>query len=160
MTRDQDDDLTPDTGGAGLSPGDAPTRWERTVASIVRAADPELRRRAGGPGVAGLIGRWARPLVAAAAALIVAASAALLWPAGDRGSAADRLAGTDGPGAASDASGRHLGRESPTLTREAPAAGLETAVYPAPVGPWMTDDDARPTVEEIVFSASAGPERP
>jgi hypothetical protein len=122
------------------------------VASIVRAAGPELRRRAGAPGVAGLIGRWARPVVAAAAALIVAASVALLWPAGG-GSAPDRVAGAGEAGAVAGAS-------AGDLRREAPAAGLETAVYPAPVGPWMADGGARPTVEEIVFSASTGRVRP
>lgn len=152
MTRDGDPTSTPDARGDGLSPGDAPERWERTVASIVRAAEPELRRRAAAPGVAGLIGRWARPVVAAAAALIAAASVALLWPAGD-GSGPGRVAGAEDAAAVAGAPGGEA-------RREAPAAGLETAVYPAPVGPWMTDDDARPTVEEIVFSASAGPERP
>lgn len=153
MTRDEDETWTPDAAGDGLTPEDGPTRWERTVASVVRAAGPELRRRAAAPGVAGMIGRWARPLVAAAAALIVAASAALLWPAGGGGSGADHLAGAQDADAVAGAPGVHV-------RRRAPAAGLETAVYPAPVGPWMADDDARPTVEEIVFSASAGPERP
>lgn len=151
MTRDADETWTPDSPGGGLSPGDAPERWERTVASIVRAAGPELRRRAAVPGVAGLIGRWARPLVAAAAALILAASAALLWPGG--GSGPDRVAGAEGEGAGAGAS-------AGDLRRGAPAAGLETAVYPAPVGPWMADGGTRPSVEEIVFSASTGRERP
>lgn len=153
MSGERREEWPPERDRDRMDPVSAPTRWERTVASIVRAAGPELRRRAAPPGVAGLIGRWARPLVAAAAALIVAASAALFWPGGGGSDGAARVAGTDDAGAAA-------GPAAPALRSGGPNAGLETAVYPAPVGPWMSDREAQPTVEEIVFSASAGPERP
>lgn len=147
MTEHPRDDVPPRPVGRELDPSSSPALWERSVASIVRAAAPELRRRAA-PGVTGLIDRWARPLVGAAAAVIVAASATLLWtadtsPAGSGGSAA-----TPGASAVAD-----LG------AGERPPAGLETAVYPEPVGPWMEGDE-QPTVEEIVFSASARRDRP
>lgn len=133
-----------DRGDAGLDPADAPDRWERTVASVVRAAEPELRRRAARPAVAGLIGRWARPLMASAAAVIAAASLALLRPPGGDAEPSDRLR----PPATTELGGADA------------AAGLRTTVYPRPMDAWLAGYDARPTVEEIVFSPSPTRDRP
>lgn len=74
-------------GGGGERPGrgpaDDPADWERRVESIVEAAEPELRRRARRPAAVGRqLERWARPVLAAAAALILAGSAVLVH-AGD-----------------------------------------------------------------------------
>lgn len=145
MTGDPWPPRAPDRDDGELTPTASPARWERAVGSIVRAAAPELRRRAA-PGVTGLIGRWARPLVAAAAALIVAASVALLSAGDGPAPDGDAVAGTERAPAVAD-------------LRRGRAPGLETAVYPAPMGSWVEGGE-QPTVEEIVFSASVGPDGP
>lgn len=121
-----------------LTPGREPARWERAVAAVMERAGPELARRAGRSpgGVAVVVDRWARPLLAAAAGLVLAAAS--LMVAGGR---------TDGPPAAGPAVDARI---RPAAT----GAGLQEVVYPGRVAAWM-EGDYEPTVEEIVFSAPA-----
>lgn len=108
----------------GLDAGRTPQRWERVVDSIVKAAGPELSRRAAGGGGAWSleVELWARPLLAAAATLILASLGGLALEAGD-GAA---------PGAM-------------------PVSELESALYPAEVELWMRGD-RQPLVEEVVYA--------
>jgi hypothetical protein len=65
---------------ARLDPREDPERWERMVASIMVAAQPELARRAGlrEPGLTQLLSSWVRPALSAAAALAAMAATVLL----------------------------------------------------------------------------------
>lgn len=67
-----------------LDPMDHPERWERLVGEIVTSAEPHLAGRRHPPRVTGLVASWARPsLAAAAAVMILFSSAARLT--GERG---------------------------------------------------------------------------
>ena len=55
-----------------------PDRFETRVRAIMRAAAPELARRAGRDGVLVLLGQWLRPFLAAAAVVGVLATGALI----------------------------------------------------------------------------------
>ena len=69
--------------------------YERFVRRVLAAAAPELERRATAAGPLALLAGWARPTVAAAAAIAVVALAALL--ATDRPDAAPDRLGAGGP---------------------------------------------------------------
>lgn len=120
---DRPEERTADRGA--LAPSSDPARWERTVASIVAAAGPELSRRAelAAPWLGRQIAGWARPVLAAAAGLMLLATASFLVEAGAPG----------GIGS----------------TAEAP--NLEDALFPPVVASWL-QTGAPPTVEEVVFS--------
>lgn len=109
-----------------LTPSSDPARWERTVASIVAAAGPELSRRAelAVPWLGRQIVGWARPVLAAAATLTLVATASFLV---ERGSGA---------------------AVAPTT-----APNLEEALFPPVVASWL-QTGTEPTVEEVVFSGS------
>ncbi|HET9986435.1 MAG TPA: hypothetical protein VFQ38_22845 [Longimicrobiales bacterium] len=65
---------------ARLDPREDPERWERMVAAIMAAAQPELARRAArpDPGLTQLLSSWVRPALSAAAALAAMAATVLL----------------------------------------------------------------------------------
>lgn len=60
-----------------------PDRFEARVRSIMRAAAPELARRAQRDGVLVVLGQWLRPALAAAAVVGIIATGALLQSVGD-----------------------------------------------------------------------------
>lgn len=132
----------PEDGGErsprGLDPAEDPDGWERRVEAITAAAEPELRRRreeARSAPFPAQLERWARPVLAAAAAVIVAGTALLA------------LAGAPGrSGSASLAAASDAG---------------ETLVSPV-VDPWLERDTVTiGAVEEIVTArTSAGEGRP
>lgn len=97
MTRENGSGDGGDGERPGRGPANDPAGWERRVASIVEAAEPELRRRARRPAAVGRqLERWARPVLAAAAALTLAGSAflALEGGRGDPAAAAERATAT------------------------------------------------------------------
>jgi hypothetical protein len=59
-------------GAARLEPVRDAARWERAVHAILRAAAPELARRAAGGSVLALLVQWSRPVLVAAAAVALA----------------------------------------------------------------------------------------
>lgn len=64
-------------------PGRDPGGWERRVAAIVAAAEPELRRRRRTAELPELVLQWARPALATAATVALLLSAAALMRGGD-----------------------------------------------------------------------------
>ena len=54
-----------------LDPMDHPERWERLVGDIVTSAEPLLAARRDPPGMSTLVADWARPSLAAAAAVMI-----------------------------------------------------------------------------------------
>lgn len=60
-----------------------PARFEARVRAIMRAAAPELARRAEREGVLVVLGQWLRPVLAAAAVVGVIAAGALITSLGD-----------------------------------------------------------------------------
>lgn len=135
-----DDEVTRDPSGRErsgsgepdrLDPAADPGRWERAVSGIVDAAGPELRRRAEARRAwPREVQRWARPLLAAAAALILVSTVSLLLETGDGSS-----------------------------PLPAPTFELESALYPAEVEPWLRGD-RQPLVEEVVFAGTSAASRP
>lgn len=109
----------------GLDPGRDPLGWDRAVDSIVRAAEPELRRRRNAAWI--LPDRWARPVFAAAAGLILVACGSLLWTAA--------RSSDQGAGAVAEAT---------------PA--FEEALYPPVVARWL-GGQMEPTVEDLAFAS-------
>ncbi|MDX1566776.1 MAG: hypothetical protein R3223_03180 [Longimicrobiales bacterium] len=120
--------MTRDDRMDGLDPGRDPLEWDRAVEAIVRAAEPELRRRKSAAWI--LPDRWARPVFAAAASLILVACGSLLW------TAAGSSTGTSG-----------------SRTEVGPA--FTEALYPPVVARWL-GGQMEPTVEDLVF-ATVGP---
>lgn len=110
---------------SALDPGRDPLGWDRTVAAVMRAAEPELRRRRSAAWI--LPDRWARPVFAAAASLILVACASLLWSA------------AQGPA-----------DEAGAVAEETLA--FEEALYPPVVARWL-GGQVEPTVEELVFAS-------
>jgi len=113
-----------------LDPAHDPARWEATVRRFVEAAGPELsrRRRWRGEAPGLLFDRWALPLLAAAASLLLLLAGASL---------------VRGPAAGIGGSG------------ELTAPRLEDVLFPPVVARWIAEE-AEPTVEEVVFTASSG----
>lgn len=103
-----------------------PLGWEERVQAILRAAEPELRRRRGAASI--LPDRWTRPVLAAAASLILLACGSLLWSAGQSPLGGERASGSY------------------------PASGFEEALYPPVVAQWI-GGRIEPTVEEFVFAS-------
>lgn len=60
-----------------LDPAADELEWRRRVAAVVRAAGPELARRSRRVSPVAAVSEWARPAMAAAAALVLLATAAL-----------------------------------------------------------------------------------
>lgn len=119
-------------GRPGLDPAGEPDRWERSVEAIVSAAEPELRRRAaGGSAVGSQLERWARPVIAAAAALIVAGAGVL--------TVSDRA---------------RDGRRDP-LAAAGPGSRTATLVSPV-VDPWIGRDSLTVEAVEEIVAASPG----
>ncbi len=111
-----------------LDPGRDPERFERLVDGILRAAAPELARRAEAQAVPPslLLGLsdWLRPALAAAALVAFLALATLV-----------------GGGARADL--------------EPPPGLTEALGYPAPVATWVETERA-PSVEELLISLEGG----
>lgn len=100
MTEDRNGESPEDRAPSGLDPAADPAAWERRVEAIVSAAEPVLRRRAAGDTAVDLqIERWARPVLAAAAAVIVAGTGLLVasgGPAPEGGSPLADVSADDG----------------------------------------------------------------
>jgi hypothetical protein len=105
-----------------LDPARDPERWERMVRDVLRAAAPELQRRAIATpdGLLSLLSAWLRPALSAAAALALAAASVLA------------LTG---------------GRGEP----QPPPGIAESLGYPGPVARWV-EDGQLPSVEELLVS--------
>lgn len=61
----------------GLDRMNSPDRWERLLASIMEASEPELFRRREQQNIAALLVSWARPTLSAAATVVLLVSAAV-----------------------------------------------------------------------------------
>ncbi|HEX6938894.1 MAG TPA: hypothetical protein VF158_05740 [Longimicrobiales bacterium] len=105
---------------SGLDPAADAERWERLVRRIMAQAAPELARRSAGLDPFMLLGSWARPTIAAAAAIAVICFAVLRR--------------TSGP---------------VELEATASLGIIEVLEVPRPAADWLNEDRA-PTVTDLV----------
>lgn len=114
-----------DTDRVDLSALDLPAdveRWERLVQGILWRAAPELARRAAVGGTFELLGSWARPMIAAAAAVAAVATATMLR--------------VSGPAELQAGSGQGV---------------VEALHVPEPLAHWLAEDRG-PTVADLVLT--------
>lgn len=104
------------------------SRFERLVGAITQLAAPELARRAGRVGPMLLLARWARPLLAAAAAVAAVALGTL--------SLAERIA-------------------EPVEVAATPPGLVEALEVPSPVVDWL-NEAREPSVSDLIIAVADG----
>lgn len=108
-----------------LDPTRDAVRWERLIRSVTDRAAPELARRAARRSLAGTVAAWARPTLAAAAALVLLAFAVA-------------RSGSPAP--------------QPGALDSAVIAGAEGLRLPAPAVGWLLEEEP-PPVSELILAA-------